>query len=188
MHISISSLLLAALASTAAGLPSFHGPVNHKRDSPPFPTGDSDFKAHGTGAAFGTGSHTKGHHHHHHHTATGGHAASATYIEHHHTGTGNHHSSSATLAARAFSQSGAHSFTGSCAEPTATGGFAHESGSGRGFGTDHTRHHFHSGSAGHSGCFPIGTGFPKGGFPTPTRGGLSPTTFQTSAAAPSSAT
>lgn len=183
MHSFVPSLLLVALASTAAGLPNFRGPVNFKRDSPnsiPFPTGtdipafgDSDFKASqtghqgafGTGLAHGTGSHTR----HHHHL----------------TGTGDHHSASATLAARQLSDGGS-SFTGSFPTsfpmPTGTGGipgggFPAGTGFGGGIPTGCGGQYSHSGSQ--SGVFASSTGvqnfkqnFPSGaagasgGFPS----------------------
>lgn len=186
MYSFLPSLLLAALASTASGLPSFHGPLNFKRDSPnsiPFPTGtdiptfaDNNFAAtrtshrgaFGTGSAHGTGSHSGDHHHH--------------------TGIGDHHSVSPTLADRQLSESGipfSGSFPTSFPMPTGTGGFPFSSGTG-GFGggfptgglVPHPEGVAHA-SGHHPGVFGTGfsgsptgcgghTGSQSGGFASPT--------------------
>ena len=174
MHSFIPSLLLAALASSAAGLPGFNGPFNVRADSTKsilFPSG-TGFPHHtgafgtGTGSAHGTGAHGKHHPHHPHHTGTGA----------------SHHSASAsaTLAARQFPGTGAPSFTFSFPHPTGTGGFPHGSGF-FGHPTGHGGHHSHSGSgfvsptdgihnAKHFPSFSMPTG--TGGFASPSGTGI----------------
>ena len=194
MHSLLPSLLLAALASTAAGLPGFNADLNIRQDTPssiPLPSG-SIFSTMGSGTAIGTGAHRKSQHHHHRPTGTGFHHPNGTGVHHptgtghlHPTGTGGDHLSAPhSLGARHHARTVAPSITSSFPRPTGNASLSHGAGSGTGFlhpttggvfPTGHTRNHTHFHPT--TGIFP--TGGHKGnhshtgsGFPHPTHGSL----------------